>query len=64
MPACKIAKCMQKIKGENEMGEVLLKTNLKRELGHIYYVKFEKDGTVLLCKAKMVHGRKKKGVSK
>jgi hypothetical protein len=42
-----------------QMGEVLLKTNIKREQGILYYCATDENGNITLCCAKMVRGRKK-----
>ena len=42
------------------MGEQIAKTNIKREVGYLYYCGTAKDGCVTLCKAKMQRGAKKK----
>ena len=38
------------------MGEIIQKTNLKKEKGYLYYVAFEKDGTLLIGKALLKRG--------
>ena len=40
------------------MGEVILKTNIKREKGKLYYTSTDEDGNITVCEAPM--GRKKK----
>ena len=43
------------------MGEEILKTDLKREAGFLYYVGTDEDGTLTVCRAVMArHGRTKK----
>jgi hypothetical protein len=42
------------------MGETILKTNLKRELGYLYYVGTDSQGYLIVCKTKMARGRGKK----
>ena len=39
------------------MGEEILKTNIKRESGWLYYTSTDKDGNITVCRSKM--GRKK-----
>lgn len=46
------------------MGKVLLKTNIKREQGKLYYCSTSSDGCVTLCCAEMSRGGRKKGSSK
>lgn len=42
------------------MGETILKTNLRRELGYLYYVGTGSDGCLVICKAQMQRGGRKK----
>lgn len=43
------------------MGEIILKTDIKREAGWLYYCSTNKEtGNITVCKAKMAHGKKKK----
>lgn len=42
------------------MGEVLLKTNIKREQGILYYCATDEQGYITLCCAKMVRGGRRK----
>lgn len=42
------------------MGEVILKTNIPRESGYLYYTSTSEDGNINVCKAKMARGKKKK----
>lgn len=46
------------------MGEILLKTNIKRENGLLYYCKSDKNGNIMLCTAKMARKTAKKSVKK
>ena len=46
------------------MGEVIAETEIPREAGWIYYTATDKKGNITICKAKMVHGKKKKEVKK
>lgn len=45
------------------MGQVLLKTTIKRETGKLYYCGTSKDGFITLCSAIMHRGGRKKGSS-
>ena len=43
------------------MGEVIAKTEIKREQGYLYYCSTDKStGNITVCKAKMARGGKKK----
>jgi hypothetical protein len=42
------------------MGEQILKTNIKREVGYLYYTATANDGCLTVCKAKMARGGRKK----
>ena len=42
------------------MGETILKTNFKREVGYLYYCGTDSSGNITVCKAKMQRGGKKK----
>lgn len=42
------------------MGTTILKTNIKREKGFLYYCGTDKDGNIAVGKAKMARGRKGK----
>lgn len=42
------------------MGEVILKTDIKREQGFLYYTGTDSNGNITVCKAVMARGRKKK----
>lgn len=42
------------------MGEVILKTNIPREKGWLYYVGTDEAGNLAVCKTEMSRGRKKK----
>lgn len=42
------------------MGETILKTNIKREAGFLYYVGTDSEGNLIVCKAKMARGGKKR----
>lgn len=42
------------------MGKVIVKTNLKREPGKLYYCGTSSDGFITLCEAIMARGGKKK----
>lgn len=41
-------------------GKIILKTNIKREKGKLYYTSTDSDGNLTVCEAEMAHGRKKK----
>ena len=41
------------------MGEIILETAIKRELGYLYYCGTDDSGNITVCKAKMCRGRKK-----
>jgi len=40
------------------MGEIIIKTEIKREDGFLYYCG-TKDGNITVCKTQMARGRKK-----
>ena len=42
------------------MGKVIVKTNLKREAGKLYYCGTSSDGYITLCEAIMARGGKGK----
>jgi len=42
------------------MGEIIAKTELKREKGFLYYVSTDNKGNLTVCRVKMARGRKKK----
>jgi hypothetical protein len=42
------------------MGKEILKTNIKRESGKLYYCGTDKEGFLVVCEAKMSRGGKKK----
>jgi len=42
------------------MGKVILKTEIKREQGKLYYCGTDSNGNVTVCEAIMARGRKKK----
>ena len=42
------------------MGKVILKTDIKREKGFLYYCSSDDDGNITVCKAEMSRGKKKK----
>lgn len=42
------------------MGETILKTNIPREKGWLYYTSTDEKGNVTVCRAQMARGRKKK----
>jgi hypothetical protein len=42
------------------MGKVILKTNIKRESGKLYYCGTDAAGMVTVCEALMARGNKKK----
>ena len=44
--------------------ETILKTNIPREKGWIYYTATAEDGTIILCKSEMYKGKKNKEVQK
>jgi hypothetical protein len=41
------------------MGETILKTNIKREPGYLYYTGTDDNGNIILCKTEMARGKKK-----
>lgn len=41
-------------------GKVLLKTDIKREKGMLYYCGTDNDGNITVCETPMSRGRKKK----
>lgn len=42
------------------MGEVILKTDIPREKGWLYYTTTDENGNLVLCRSEMVRGGKKK----
>jgi hypothetical protein len=44
--------------------EVIAKTNIQREKGYLYFLKSDEEGKLLICKAIMQRGGKKKNVQK
>lgn len=42
------------------MGKLILKTEIKRQIGLLYYCSTSKDGYITVCEAVMARGRKKK----
>ena len=40
--------------------KVLLKTDIKREKGFLYFCSTDEDGNITLCQTEMSQGRKKK----
>ena len=42
------------------MGETILKTTIKREIGYLYYCAADSEGNIIVCKAKMCRGGRKK----
>jgi len=49
--------------GKKTMGEIILKPDIKRETGYLYYCGTDKEtGNITVCKAKMARGGKKKKV--
>jgi len=47
------------------MKKELLKTNIKRESGKLYYCGTDSKGNIIVCETEMKHsGRKKKGGKK
>lgn len=40
------------------MGKVILKTNIKRETGMLYYCGTDNNGNITVCETKMARGRK------
>lgn len=42
------------------MGKTLLKTNIKREQGKLYYTGTDDQGNITVCETLMARGRKKK----
>lgn len=47
------------------MAETILKTNIQREVGYLYFCGTSSDGTLYIGKAKMMRGGKsKKGAKK
>lgn len=45
---------------KTKMGKVILKTDVKREQGKLYYCGTDSNGCITLCEAIMARGRKKK----
>jgi len=41
------------------MKEVILKTEIKREKGYLYFAGTDEDGNLTLCKTEMARGKKK-----
>ena len=49
------------MKGGIKMGKTILKTDIKREKGKLYYCGTDKkDGCIIVCEALMARGGKKK----
>jgi len=46
------------------MGEIILKTTIKREKGYLYYVAFDSQGRLQIGKAKLKVGGTKKTLAK
>jgi hypothetical protein len=46
------------------MGKEILKTNIKRESGMLYYCGTDSNGCIVVCEAKMSRGGKKKATKK
>lgn len=44
--------------------KVILKTDIKRESGMLYYAGTDKDGNLTLCSVEMSRGKKKKKTAK
>lgn len=42
------------------MGKVILKTDIKREKGKLYYCATDDNGNITVCEAIMARGRRKK----
>ena len=42
------------------MGKQILSTDIKRQLGMLYYCGTDSNGNISVCEAKMSRGRKKK----
>lgn len=42
------------------MGKQILKTEIKRESGKLYYCATDTKGCLVVCEAEMKHGKKKK----
>jgi len=49
---------------KEKMGQLLLKTNIKRDQKTLYYCATSKDGFVTVCSAQMARGGRKKGSGK
>ena len=47
-------------RNKNNMGEVILKTEIPREKGFLYYTSTDSKGNLTVCKAVMSRGRKSK----
>lgn len=43
-----------------KMGEVIARTEIKREAGYLYYTGTDQQGNITLCRAVMARGNKKK----
>jgi len=41
------------------MGKVILKTEIKREKGKLYYCSTDSNGNLTVCESEMARGRKK-----
>lgn len=41
------------------MNEILLKTDIQRISGFLYYCATDKNGNIIVCRTKMARGRKK-----
>lgn len=42
------------------MAEMILQTSIPRQKGYLYFCGTDKDGYIIVCKAVMARGRKKK----
>ena len=42
------------------MGEIISKTEIKREKGYLYYTGTDEKGNLTICRTEMARGRKKK----
>jgi hypothetical protein len=50
--------------GGEDMGKEILKTDIKREVGKLYYCGTSKDGCLVVCESVMARGRKAKPIAK
>ncbi|MBU1121056.1 hypothetical protein KJ660_04225 [Candidatus Micrarchaeota archaeon] len=46
------------------MGKTILKTDIKREEGFLFYCGTDDNGNITVCKTEMARGRKKKKANK